>query len=122
MMAVTSVTKDTAKKYTDCGRRPVGSGSARFATTMMTKNPTIAIRASRAATSTITPATAPKPTDDVKDDVGEEKTVLAPELVLAHTVPVFVVIPVPEQVTVSSTAAMIMVSPSVRAGREWPQR
>jgi hypothetical protein len=86
----------------------------------MTKKPTIAIRASTAATSTIAPATAPNPTDDVNDDPDDdpdvEKTVLEPEPVLAHTVPVFVVISVPEQVTVASTAAMFMVPPSSAPG------
>jgi hypothetical protein len=55
MIETMRVTKETAKKYTDCGRRPVGSGSARFDTTTMINTPTMDNRVTTANTSTTTP-------------------------------------------------------------------
>jgi len=55
------VTKETAKKYTDCGRRPLGSGSARFATTTITKPPSNARTSTTTTRSTNTPASPASP-------------------------------------------------------------
>jgi hypothetical protein len=52
MIVVTRVTNETAKKYTDWGRCPVASGSARFATTMMMKRPMMATPTKRERIST----------------------------------------------------------------------
>src|SRR5580700_5531843 len=66
---VRMVMKETPKKYTDCGRRPVGSGSALFATTTMTKTPSSARTTTTANTSTNTPAreASPRPPPEPTD-------------------------------------------------------
>src|ERR1700677_1343688 len=61
MIETMRVTKETAKKYTDCGRRPVGSGWGRFDTTTMISTPTMANRVTTASTTTATSIREPSP-------------------------------------------------------------